>query len=94
MAGSMTDWKSVEMAVCKGDKEFNLILDCAPGKYYFKFYANNEWCVDDSQPIFTTMSRKLSGGSSKKVQKWNMITVKPTDMEVFQALACDSFSVK
>merc|ERR1712038_1067909 len=35
VSGSMTDWKSVEMAVCKGETDFNLILDCAPGKYYY-----------------------------------------------------------
>ena len=57
----MTDWKSVEMARCKGEKDFNLILECSPGKYFYKFYVNNEWCIDDSQPISTyTMPRKSS----------------------------------
>ena len=61
VAGSMTDWKSVEMARCKGEKDFNLIIECSPGKYFYKFYINNEWCIDDSQPISTyTMPRKSS----------------------------------
>ena len=61
VAGSMTDWKSVEMARCKGEKDFNLIIECSPGKYFYKFYVNNEWCIDDSQPISTyTMPRKSS----------------------------------
>ena len=96
-AGSMTNWKSVEMAVCKGDKEFNLILDCAPGKYFYKFCVDGQWCVDESQPISTVMCRKVSGGGhnkSGKVVKANVITVKQEDMCVFQALACDSFATR
>ena len=66
VAGSMTDWKSVEMARCKGEKDFNLILDCSPGKYFYKFYVNNEWCIDDSQPISTyTMPKKSSSTKGK-----------------------------
>lgn len=92
----MTDWKSVEMAVCQGDKEFNLILDCPPGKYYYKFYVNNEWVVDESQPVSSYMVRKPSGSGHKssKMAKANVITVKQEDMEVFQALACDSFATR
>ena len=61
VSGSMTDWKSVEMARCKGEKDFNLILDCSPGKYFYKFFVNNEWCVDESQTISSYMTRKPSG---------------------------------
>jgi len=95
VAGSMTDWKSVEMARCKGEKDFNLILDCSPGKYFYKFYVNNEWCIDDSQPISTyTMPKKSSSTKGAKLVKANVIKVKQEDKEVFEALACDSFAVK
>ena len=68
VAGSMTDWKSVEMARCKGEKDFNLILECSPGKYFYKFYVNNEWCIDDSQPISTyTMPRKSTSTKGNKL---------------------------
>ena len=69
VAGSMTDWKSVEMARCKGEKDFNLILDCSPGKYFYKFYVNNEWCIDDSQPISTYTMPKKSSSTKGKVTK-------------------------
>ena len=94
VAGSMNDWKSVEMARCKGEKDFNLILDCSPGKYYYKFFVNNEWCIDESQPISTYMARKASASKPSKMAKANVIKVKQEDKEVFEALACDSFAIK
>ena len=72
VAGSMTDWKSVEMARCKGEKDFNLILECSPGKYFYKFYVNNEWCIDDSQPISTyTMPRKSNSTKGNTLLFYN-----------------------
>ena len=67
VSGSMTDWKSVEMARCKGEKDFNLILDCSPGKYFYKFFVNNEWCVDESQTISSYMTRKPSGTKGRVI---------------------------
>ena len=84
----------MEMGKCKDEKEFNLILECVPGKYYYKFYVNNDWVVDESQPISSYMQRKPSTSKGSKVAKANVITVKQEDVEVFEALACDSFAIR
>ena len=74
----MTDWKSVEMARCKGEKDFNLILECSPGKYFYKFYVNNEWCIDDSQPISTyTMPRKSNSTKGNTLHFYNFTGLDP-----------------
>ncbi len=97
-SGTMTGWRSVEMAVFlekeKGVMtDYYAIVDCFPGRYYFKFCVDGEWMVDDRQPIESNV-RKNSFGAGHKVVKANVITVKPEDHEVFDALACDSFAVK
>merc|ERR1711899_316911 len=94
VAGSMTDWKSVEMVRLKGEKDFKWILDCSPGKYFYKFFVNNEWRIDESQPISSYLTRKQSATKGSKLAKANVIKVKQADKEVFEALACDSFSIK
>ena len=41
------------------------------------------WCVEEAEPTVE---------AEDKV--WNVMEVKKTDFEVFEALACDSFSLK
>ena len=65
VAGSMTDWKSVEMVRLKGEKDFKWILECPPGKYFYKFFVNNEWRIDESQPISSYLTRKQSATKGK-----------------------------
>ena len=74
------------------------MLECTPGKYYYKFCVDNEWVIDESLPT-TSYFRRHSGhaygafGQQKNVVA-NVIVVKAEDNEVFEALACDSFSIK
>jgi len=93
LAGSMTQWKTIEMGHCTGESTFDLVLECLPGKYYYKFYVNNEWVVDESLPM-TSYFRRSSGSFGPKTVMANVIIVKAEDNEVFEALACDSFSIK
>ncbi len=62
-------------------------------RYYYKFCIDGDWGVDDKQPVESNV-RKNSYGAGHKIVKANVITVKPEDHEVFEALACDSFAVK
>jgi len=93
VAGTMTNWKTVEMCRLKGEIDFNLILDCFPGKYFYKFCVDTEWCLDESQAVVSYM-RKSSTGIGNKVVRANVITVKVEDNCVFEALACDSFATR
>ena len=93
VAGTFTEWKSVQMAKVQGETEFNLIMEVLPGKYYYKFYANNEWCIDESLPMSGHL-RKTSTGLGNRLVQANVITVKPEDLNVFEALACDSFATR
>ena len=81
------------MGHCTGESTFDLVLECLPGKYYYKFYVNNEWVVDESLPM-TSYFRRSSGSFGSKTVMANVIIVKAEDNEVFEALACDSFSIK
>lgn len=102
IAGSMIEWQSREMAALKDESNFLAIIglssippekskekcisftDCLPGKYYFKFCVDGEWKHDESQPLVVSTQEVTA----------NVITVKPEDSEVFEALACDSFATK
>ena len=81
------------MAKMQGETEFNLILEVLPGKYYYKFYANNEWCIDETLPMSGYL-RKTSAGLGNRLVQANVITVKSEDVNVFEALACDSFATR
>jgi len=93
VAGTFNEWKSVQMAKVQGETEFNLIMELLPGKYYYKFYANNEWCIDESLPMSGHL-RKTSTGLGNRLVQANVVTVKAEDVNVFEALACDSFATR
>lgn len=107
LAGSMTNWKTVEMGHITGETTYDIVLECVPGKYYYKFCVDNEWVVDESLPMTSYFKRssgsQKSGSQKSSSQKSfsgpktimaNVIKVKAEDNEVFEALACDSFSIK
>ena len=93
----MTQWKTVEMGHITGETTYDIVLECVPGRYYYKFCVDNEWVVDESLPIasyFKRLSSMQKSYSGPKTIMANVITVKAEDNEVFEALACDSFSIK
>nr|CAD7416207.1 unnamed protein product [Timema poppensis] len=64
----------------RGHGDFVTIIDLPEGEHQYKFYVDGEWRHDPGVRIVD------NGMGSKN----NMVTVKNTDFEVFQALAIDS----
>ena len=83
LTGTMTGWRCVKMSKPEGETNWVHIHDTREGKHYYKFLVDGHWRVEDSQ---ATVERE------DKV--WNVMEVKKSDFEVFDALACDSFSLK
>ena len=83
LTGTMTGWRCVKMSKPEGETNWVHIHDTREGKHYYKFLVDGHWRVEDNQA---------------KVEKadnvWNVMEVKKSDFEVFDALACDSFSLK
>ena len=53
------------------------------GKHFYKFLVDGHWVVEETEPRV-----------EREDKVWNVIEVKRSDFEVFDALACDSFSLK
>ena len=83
VTGTMTGWRCVKMSRPEGETGWVHIHDTREGKHVYKFLVDGHWRVEDSQA---------------KVERddnvWNVMEVKKSDFEVFDALACDSFSLK
>uniref|UniRef100_A0A0V0G566 5'-AMP-activated protein kinase subunit beta-1 n=1 Tax=Triatoma dimidiata TaxID=72491 RepID=A0A0V0G566_TRIDM len=80
ISGTFSNWKTIPMVKSHGD--FVTIIDLPEGEHQYKFYVDGEWKHDPSNKIVE------NGMGSKN----NLISVKNTDFEVFQALAMDSES--
>ena len=83
LSGTMTGWRCVKMSKPEGETNWVHIHDTREGKHYYKFLVDGHWRVEDSQA-------KLE----RDDKVWNVMEVKKSDFEVFDALACDSFSLK
>uniref|UniRef100_A0A1B6C9V7 5'-AMP-activated protein kinase subunit beta-1 n=1 Tax=Clastoptera arizonana TaxID=38151 RepID=A0A1B6C9V7_9HEMI len=81
ISGTFSNWKTLPMVKSHGD--FVTIIDLPEGEHQYKFYVDGEWRHDPG-------SRIVDNGMGSKN---NLVTVKKTDFEVFQALAMDSESV-
>ncbi|KAL1139442.1 hypothetical protein AAG570_006426 [Ranatra chinensis] len=80
ISGTFSNWKAIPMVKSHGD--FVTIIDLPEGEHQYKFYVDGEWKYDPS-------IRVIENGMGSKN---NMISVKNSDFEVFQALAMDSES--
>lgn len=78
ISGTFSDWKALPMVKSHGD--FVTIIDLPEGEHEFKFYVDGEWRHDP----------KLKNIENDVGSKNNMISVRQSDFEVFQALAKDS----
>lgn len=78
ISGTFSNWKPVPMVKSHGD--FVTIIDLPEGEHEFKFCVDGEWKCDPTNKIID------NGLGSKN----NVVTVKNTDFEVFQALDMDS----
>ena len=79
----MTGWRCVKMSRPEGEAAWVHIHDTLEGEHHYKFLVDGLWCVEEAEPTVE---------AEDKV--WNVMEVKKTDFEVFEALACDSFSLK
>lgn len=81
ISGTFSNWKALPMVKSHGD--FVTIIDLPEGEHQYKFLVDGEWKHDPGVRIIdNTMGSKN-----------NLVTVKKSDFEVFQALAMDSESV-
>ena len=59
VAGTMNEWRSKQMASLADESNFVAIIDCVPGKYYYKFCVDGLWCHDESQPLVISKVRTI-----------------------------------
>lgn len=85
ISGSFSNWETIPMVKSHGD--FVTIVDLPEGEHHYKYYVDGEWKNDPHNRI-------VEGDAPGKGEKINMITVKKSDFEVFQALAKDQESAK
>ncbi|KAI5642669.1 glycogen recognition site of AMP-activated protein kinase domain-containing protein [Phthorimaea operculella] len=78
ISGTFTDWKTIPMVKSHGD--FVTIIDLPEGEHQYKYFVDGEWRHDPTVKVVD------NGMGSKN----NLVSVKMSDFEVFQALAKDS----
>lgn len=78
ISGTFTNWETIPMVRSHGD--FVTIIDLPEGEHQYKFYVDGEWRNDPGNKIV----------ENDTGVKNNLISVKKSDFEVFQALAKDS----
>ncbi|KAF2905151.1 hypothetical protein ILUMI_01026 [Ignelater luminosus] len=78
ISGTFSGWKTIPMVKSHGD--FVTIIDLPEGEHQYKFFVDGEWKHDPGLKIID------NGMGSKN----NLVSVKKSDFEVFQALAKDS----
>lgn len=81
VSGTFSNWKTIPMVKSHGD--FVTIVDLPEGEHQYKFYVDGEWKNDP-----TNKTVESDSGT-----KNNLITVKKSDFEVFQALDKDSENI-
>ncbi|CAH2076541.1 unnamed protein product, partial [Iphiclides podalirius] len=81
ISGTFTDWKTIPMVKSHGD--FVTIIDLPEGEHQYKYFVDGEWRHD---PTVKVVDNEMGS-------KNNLVTVKMSDFEVFQALAKDSEGV-
>ncbi|XP_059616293.1 5'-AMP-activated protein kinase subunit beta-1 [Phlebotomus argentipes] len=78
ISGTFSDWQTVPMVRSHGD--FVTIIDLPEGDHQYKFLVDGEWKHDP----------KLKNIDNDVGNKNNLVSVRQSDFEVFQALAKDS----
>lgn len=78
ISGTFSEWRILPMVRSHGD--FVTIIDLPEGEHEYKFYVDGEWRHDP----------KIKNVENEVGSKNNLISVRQSDFEVFQALAKDS----
>ncbi|XP_075166060.1 5'-AMP-activated protein kinase subunit beta-1 [Haematobia irritans] len=78
ICGTFTKWKPIPMVRSHGN--FVTIIDLPEGDHHYKFFVDGEWKHDP----------KLKSVENEAGETTNLVSVRQSDFEVFQALAKDS----
>ncbi|XP_004079245.1 5'-AMP-activated protein kinase subunit beta-2 [Oryzias latipes] len=79
IAGSFNNWNT-KIPLNKSHNDFVAILDLPEGEHQYKFFVDGQWVHDPSEPVVTSQLGTIN----------NLIQVKKSDFEVFDALQVDS----
>ena len=79
VSGSFDKWAK-KFPLIKSHGDFSTIIELPEGEHQYKFFVDGEWQVDPHLPTCTSPAGTVN----------NVINVKKTDFEVFEALAMDS----
>uniref|UniRef100_A0A8C2RHJ6 5'-AMP-activated protein kinase subunit beta-1 n=1 Tax=Capra hircus TaxID=9925 RepID=A0A8C2RHJ6_CAPHI len=78
LSGSFNNWSKLPLT--RSHNNFVAILDLPEGEHQYKFFVDGQWTHDPSEPVVTSQLGTVN----------NIIQVKKTDFEVFDALMVDS----
>lgn len=82
VSGTFNNWKT-KIPLAKSHGDFYTIIDLPEGEHQYKFYVDGQWMHNASEASTSNTLGTLN----------NVVTVKKSDFEVFEALALDSHSV-
>ncbi|KPP60323.1 5'-AMP-activated protein kinase subunit beta-1-like [Scleropages formosus] len=78
LSGSFNNWTS-KIPLIPSQNNFVAIVDLPEGEHQYKFYVDGQWTHDPTEPVVTNQLGTVN----------NVIQVKKTDFEVFDALMVD-----
>ncbi|CAL8324065.1 unnamed protein product [Arctogadus glacialis] len=79
IAGSFNNW-GTKIPLNKSHDDFVAILDLPEGEHQYKFFVDGQWVHDPSETVVTSQLGTIN----------NLIQVRKSDFEVFDALQVDS----
>lgn len=79
VSGSFNNW-ATKIPLNKSQKNFVAIVDLPEGEHQYKFCVDGQWTLDPTGAVMTSKTGTVN----------NVIQVKRTDFEVFDALKIDS----
>ncbi|KAL2099990.1 hypothetical protein ACEWY4_004384 [Coilia grayii] len=79
VSGSFNNWTN-KIPLTRSQNNFVAIVDLPEGEHQYKFYVDGQWIHDPAEPVVTNQMGSVN----------NIIQVKKTDFEVFDALMVDS----
>ncbi|KAG7266324.1 hypothetical protein CRUP_038475, partial [Coryphaenoides rupestris] len=79
LSGSFNNWTN-KIPLIRSQNNFVAIVDLPEGEHQYKFYVDGQWTHDPTEPVVTNQLGTVN----------NLIQVKNTDFEVFDALMVDS----
>lgn len=79
LSGSFNNWAN-KIPLIRSQNTFVAIVDLPEGEHQYKFYVDGQWTHDPAEPVITSQLGTVN----------NVIQVKKTDFEVFDALMVDS----